>query len=837
MGRNTILVIVESPAKCKKIEKFLSKKKDFDWIVKASYGHITELKPGLKESIDINNNFKPSYQITDSKKKIINELSKISKQKNIEVIIATDPDREGEAIGYHLIKILNLDIKKTQRIFFNQITEKAVLNSLENPTKIDMNLVKAQQARCILDKLVGYEISPILWKHIKSGLSAGRCQSPSLRLLCEKEKEIQKFDKTSYFKLMGNFCFNKSQTLINFVCDKHFKDKENVVNLLNKFINDKFIIKEINKSKTKRNPSTPFTTSTLQQEASSLLNISPKDCMMVAQKLYENGYITYMRTDSIDLSTESKNNIKEYINTEYGKEFHYDEQKKGVRHKNKSKNSQEAHEAIRPVDINKLCVPDSLTTKGKKIYQLIWKRTIASQMTEHKLENFKIILESQNTKEIFTCSLDKTIFKGYSILNHSEENKDEKIIKLLEKNSIGDEMEYNNIKGEQKYTKPIPRYTEASLIKELEKMGIGRPSTYSTIISKIQEKLYVERKTIEGSKLEAIHIDLIDDIIKEKKETINYGGEKNKLFVTDIGLLVNDFLIEHFSDTNKNGIIDYNMTSEMEKELDKIAEGKLDWIQVIRKIYNNFHPKVEELSNTKSIQKEVYKKILGNDEDGLEIGITMGKDGLVLYKKSADFKTKWKFAPINNIEKVEEITLEDAKKELIYPKKIGKIDRKEVTIKKGKFGFYINYNKKNYSLQNYSPEKLDIEIAKKIITNDVNKEGNEEDIIGKYENKNIYFYTGKFGNYLSYDDKNFSINDKNLEKSDISLEMAIEIINKKNKLVIKEFNKELSIRIGKTGPYIMLKKGKGRPLFISIPKGIEVEKLTEKDCYNMTENK
>ena len=669
MNNKTILVIVESPAKCKKIEKFLSKRKGIDWIVKASYGHITELKSSLEDSIDIKNNFKPSYQFSESKQKVVNDLMKISKKKNVEVIIATDPDREGEAIGYHLLKVLNLDINNTKRIYFNQITEKAVLKSLDNPTNIDMNMVNAQQARCILDKLVGYEISPVLWKHVKFGLSAGRCQSPALRLLCEKEEKIKEFDKKSYFKLSGDFRFKDKDLIINSVCEKSFNDKKSIDKIMNKFMNDKFIVEEIKKSISKRNPSSPFTTSSLQQEASTKLNISPKDCMSLAQKLYENGYITYMRTDSVDLSEESKKHIEEYINNEYGQKYYYDEKKEGIRHKNKSKNSQEAHEAIRPVDINKLSVPNTLTSRGQRLYQLIWKRTISSQMVPHKLEISKISIKSQNTKEIFTSSLENTLFEGFNIIYQSNLNKDIELINFIKNISKGTEIYSDLIKAEEKYTKPIPRYSEASLIKELEKLGIGRPSTYSGIISKIQEKMYVEKKSLEGDKIDAFSIELKNNNINEKKDKITHGGEKDKLFVTDIGIIVNDFLIKNFSEENGKGIIDYDMTSDMEEKLDKIAEGNQNWIETIKNTYTSFHPKVEELIKQKSREKDSYKKILGNDVDGMEIGITMGKNGLVFYKKGKDFKSKWKFAPIENTDKLDSITLEQAQKSLTFPKK------------------------------------------------------------------------------------------------------------------------------------------------------------------------
>lgn len=826
MSEKTILIIVESPAKCKKIESFLSKRKGTNWIVKASYGHIRELKSSLSSSIDIQNDFKPSYQISESKIKVVNELKKIANKQNTETIIATDPDREGEAIGYHLLKTLNLDVKTTKRIYFNQITEKAVLNSLDNPTLINMNLVNAQQARSIVDKLVGYEVSPILWKHVKTGLSAGRCQSPALRILCEKEKQIKEFDKKSFFKLFGVFKNEKQEFIIDFICEKHFNDKQTIYKLINKFKNDEFTIKEIKKNISKNNPSSPFTTSSLQQEASSKLNISPKECMSLAQKLYEGGYITYMRTDSIELADEAKDNIKKFIYDNYGKDFYYDEKQNGKRDKHKSKNSQEAHEAIRPVNIEKMNVPESFNSKGQKLYQLIWKKTISSQMTAQQLEIYKINLESKNTDEIFSTSIDKTIFEGHNIVYKTNNSNNQNTTQILKNIQKGQKMFYEKIIGEQKFTKPIPRFTEASLIKELEKIGIGRPSTFSGIITKIQEKSYVEKKTIEGLEIKIEYIELKNEKITEKNNKIIYGGEKDKLFVSDIGHIVNDFLTKHFSNTEQKGFIDFSMTSNMEKQLDEIAQGKQDWVKIIKKIYHSFHPKVIELSKSKIKEKDTYQQILGKDEDGLEIGITMGKDSLVLYKKGKDYKSKWNFAPIENIEN---ITLEKAITALSFPKKIGKINEKEVIIKNGKFGYYIHYDSKNISLNGYDHLKINIDQVKEILKGNIRL--NEKDIIGKYNDVNIIFKTGKFGNYLSYDENNFTI--KNTKKEDITLKEAITIINQKNKTILKEFDKELSIRTGKTGPYIMLKKGKEKPVFISFPKNKEIDKITQEECLEI----
>lgn len=848
MSNKTYLVIVESPAKCKKIEKFLSKKKEYNFIVKASYGHITELKEKLSESIDIENKFKPHYIISPGKKKVVKELIELSKQNNTEVVIATDPDREGEAIGYHLIKTMKLNINNTKRIFFNQITEKAVLDAFDNPVNINMNLVNAQQSRCILDKLVGYEISPVLWKHIKTGLSAGRCQTPALRLLTQKENEIKQFNKQSYYKITGDFILTQD-VMIQSEIDTNFENKDKITKLLTTFQQDTFHIKETKKNKSIRNPSAPFTTSTLQQDASTKLGISPKECMSIAQKLYENGYITYMRTDSVELSKDFIKEAGEYIQTNYGDNYLY--QNNHNRFKNKSKNSQEAHEAVRPVKVDKINLPNNFNTREKNLYKLIWNRSVASLMTSQNLYIYKIFINTKNTKETFISQYEETIFDGFSRLylkqkieNNKDTYKPTDIIKLIKKEK---EIKYKEIKAEEKYTKPIPRYTEASLIKELEKLGIGRPSTYSGIITKIQDKKYVEKKTKLGE-------DLLSNIftispnkknIHEKQTKIKYGTEKDKLFVTPIGSMVNDFVEKHFTDqNNQNGIFDYQMTSNMEDKLDNIANGKLIWTILIQEIYNNFHPIVTTLSKKNTTQKDnnnnnntslKFNKVLGNDkDDGMEIGITIGKNDYIVYKKSPDFKTKWKFANINELNKeMEDITLEDAIHLLRFPKDVGIFEKKKIILNKGPYGLYITYNKKNYPVDK---ENILLKDAINIIQGKVTS--SQENMIGEYLDKPILFKKGKFGFYISHHNINYPIDKKIKSIDDITLEKAIEFINKKNNTFQKVINKEISIRENKKGNgyYIMYKKdNKSKPIFISIPKDDKPDTYDLKKCQELIE--
>lgn len=840
--KETKLVIVESPAKCKKIEKFLSKKKEYNWIVKASYGHITELKESLEDSIDIQNNFKPTYIISSGKKKVVQELSQIIKKDNVEVIIATDPDREGEAIGYHLIKTLKLDIKNTKRIFFNQITEKAVLEAVENPKVIDMNLVNAQQSRCILDKLVGFEISPILWKYIKYGLSAGRCQTPSIRLLTEKEKEINKFNKQSYYKITGDFIINDNDNIKGEI-DLQFENKEIITKLLTIFMNDTFYIQDTKKTKSLKNPSAPFTTSTLQQEASIKLNISPKECMSIAQKLYENGHITYMRTDSIELSSEFKNETNQYILKNYGDNYIYNQDKSINRFKNKSKNTQEAHEAIRPVKVDTNTLSNTFNAREKNIYKLIWNRTVASLMTSQNLYVYKIFIHTEKTKEIFISQYEETIFDGFSRLYQNiekEENKQkENIIKSIKKDQ---ELSFKTIHAEQKYTKPIPRYTEASLIKELEKLGIGRPSTYSSIITKIQDKHYVEKKSKEGEEIisESLCIQANKDKIIKKDNKIRYGTEKDKLYITPVGMMVNDFIEKYFiNNQHHNGIFDYQMTSDMENKLDDIANGKLKWIQVIKDIYQLFHPTVEQLKNNNSIEtkKMKYQKILGKNTEGFEIGIMLGKNEYVIYQKNPDFKTKLKFANMKELNKdVEDVTLEDALYLLRFPKDLGQIDDIQVVLNKGQYGLYLTHNKKNYPIQN---ENITFENAKNIIEGNVDTELTQDEnnnIVGKYNEIPILFKKGKFGYYLSHDNNNYPIDKKIKSIDNIDLDKAIQFIKQKENTFIKVIDKDISIRQNKKGNgyYIMYKKDmKTKPLFITIPKNDNIDEYDKEKCMKL----
>jgi DNA topoisomerase I len=823
------LIIVESPAKCGKIVSFLGADK---YICKASYGHIRQLKKSLSASIDIKNSFKPTYIISPEKEKVVKELLKAIKKAD-EVIIATDPDREGEAIGWHLAQVLNLDVSTTKRIAFNAITKKAVNKALQDARTLDMDLINAQQARVIIDKLVGFEVSPVLWKHIKSSLSAGRCQSPALRLLYEREQQIDKFSSSSYFKISGIFYKKDKKKCLEGSIAKSFTDGEAVKKILKNYQKKViFKIKGISKSNSVRNPSPPFTTSTMQQEASSKLSIGPKEAMSLAQKLYEQGYITYMRTDSVVMENDAVEAIDDYVKDKFGEKYRGpadicnkgSNSFKGRIFKTKSKSSQEAHEAIRPVKFDKLTAPEALGSRSNRLYQLIWKRAVASQMASMIAENYKIDIENNKDDELFNTSIQKIIFDGYTKVYGDSDAKNSDNIALLNSISIGDKVQYAQITGEEKYTKPTGRFTESNLIKELEKLGIGRPSTYSGIITKIQDRKYAEKKSGEGKEVEITELTLKDSKLTSISKKIRVNKENNKLFISDIGKMVSKFLNEHF-----NEIVDYNMTSELEEKLDKIASGEENWVETITHFYNIFHPNVVKLNDTDSEKV----RILGTDEDGSQIQARIGKYGPVIAVKYTDFRQKMKFASLDEGQDFTTITLQEAKKLLQYPKKLGKHNKKEVTLNKGQYGYYVKYDDQNFTVGKKLPDKMDLDAAIAIIEgngNDSNNPGERNEdgtgLVGKYNDIPIYIANGRFGTYMKYNQKNYPLKGYNPE--DLDLQQAIKIISDKDKIIVKEFNKEISIRNGKKGnsQYIMVKQGKGRPTFVPLDKSKNGKNMT-----------
>ncbi len=720
-----ILVIVESPAKISKIESFLGNK----YKVMASYGHINNLGKNRKDlGIDIENDYKPSYYLSFNKFDVVNKLRAEAK-KSKSVILASDKDAEGEAIAYHICNILNLNVKETDRIIFNSITKDEILRAVNNPTKINMDLVRSQQTRQILDKLIGYSISPTLWKQIGNGLSAGRCQSPAVKLLHDKELEIEKNDESTHYKVDG--LFNKN---INAILNENIKNEKETLKFLNDCNKSKFSISDIKKSIEKNGPSPPFITSTLQQECYNKFNMNAKNTMSVAQKLYEKGLITYHRTDSISLLNEANIKIKKYIIDNYGERYY-----NLTTYKTKSSSAQEAHECIRPVniDLNEL-------SKGveyeKKVYNIIWKRCIASQMSKLEREVNKVNIDISKSKKYFIAKFEEIKFDGYlKVYNYKksadiEENEDlnedlKNSLNILDKLKVNMELINNNINANEKFDKTPNHYSESSLIKELEKKGIGRPSTYANIMESIQNKKYAIKESRDGIKKEVKLFTLEKSKIKDSTNIIMLGKEKNKLYITDLGKITTDFL-----DTNFSDLMNYNYTSKIEMDLDKVSHGKKVWHNVIDDYYKKIEPCVNEIKNSST---KKFKKVLGHDnKTGDEISIIVGKYGPVIKSGCGKESKDCKFAKIKNIQNITSTSINDAKEQLSFPLNIGQYKKKDIHVKDGRYGYYLNYNDKNYNIKNKDITDLKlndyIKIIKEIDSNIIKEFDNYRIINGKY---------------------------------------------------------------------------------------------------------
>jgi len=754
------LVIVESPAKAKTIEKFLGK----DFHVVSSFGHIRDLKK-KNLGIDIENEFEPDYEIPKEKIKVVSELRKAaSEAKNI--WIASDEDREGEAIAWHLANVLNLDLATTRRIVFNEITKEAISSAIKNPRIIDMNLVNSQQARRILDRLVGFEISPVLWKKVQPALSAGRVQSVAVRLIVEREREIFTFKSESSFRITAIFRIDKADmdsSIVKAEALKRFPGENEATQFLELCKSSEYKVAGITIKPGTRSPAPPFTTSTLQQEAYRKLGFSVAQTMAVAQRLYEAGKITYMRTDSTNLSKLALAKSREVIISEFGEKY-----SKTRQFRTKSKGAQEAHEAIRPA------YPDNQTVSGnqneKKLYELIWKRTIASQMADAEIEKTTLSIEMNNSQVLFNATGEVIKFDGFlKVYTEStdQENNDEEryVIPPVKKGML---LYYNSVTATQKFTVPPPRYTEASLVKKLEELGIGRPSTYAPTISTIQNRGYVLREDRPGEKRQVKILTLGNGKITSVSKTDLFGKEKSKLFPQDIGMIVNDFLTENFSE-----IVDYNFTAEVEEQFDEIADGILKWTGMLHNFYGPFHKTVENALEKKDRKTGV--RVLGNHpETGEPISVRMGRFGPVAQIGNTDNGSKPRFASLTKSQLIETITLEEALNLFRLPRSLGMHEGEEIVVGIGKFGPYIRFSNKFYSL----------------------KKGVDDPYI-------------------------------------ITIERAIEVINEKNenekKKVIKDFG-EIMVLNGRFGPYLTREKQNFR-----LPKGTDAEKLTKEDCIKIIE--
>lgn len=761
MGEN--LVIVESPAKAKTIEKFLGS----DYIVKSSFGHIRDLsKKNL--GVDLEKGFEPDYLISEDKKKVVSELKALAKKATM-VWLASDEDREGEAIAWHLQEALKLKKDKTKRIVFHEITKDAILNAIENPRSVDMNLVMAQQARRILDRIVGFELSPVLWKKVKPKLSAGRVQSVALRLIVEREREIQNFSAKSQFKIEGQFHpRGEEKAVVNAEISHRFNKEDEAIAILEKSKEASFNIGSIEEKESKRTPPPPFTTSTLQQEASRKLGFSLSQTMRTAQNLYEAGYITYMRTDSVNLSKLAIGAAKQTITELYGKEY-----SKTRQYTTKSKGAQEAHEAIRPTFLANINIDAS--AQDKKLYNLIWKRTIASQMSDAKILRTQISIVSDSLDYPFIATADRVAFDGFLkvyIESKDDDNGEEEKEFTLPKLNNGQAMDAHTIKATEKFTQKPPRFTEASLVKKLEELGIGRPSTYAPTISNITQRGYIIKETRPGLERDYREITLKDGKISSKTKKERWGGEKSKLFPEDIGILVNDFLLDHFK-----SILDYNFTAKIEESFDKVAEGKIVWNKLIEEFYKPFHKTVETtLAESRPTNAE---KLLGVDPaTGKNIYARIGRYGPLAQMGDSDDPDK-KFVGLAKGQLIETITLEEALKLFELPRTIGTYQDQEITCAIGRFGPYLKYKGKFISLgKDNDPYTIDLDKSIELIVEHAKKEAQKH--IKSFPEIEAEVLNGRFGPYIKKDKKNYKI-PKGTDPTTLDQEAVMNIIEKGTK--------------------------------------------------------
>ncbi len=759
------LVIVESPAKAKTIEKFLGK----DFQVKSSMGHVRDLSK-KDFGIDIKNNFKPVYIVPEDKKKIVAELKKLVEQSET-IWLASDEDREGEAIAWHLSEVLKLDPGKTKRIVFHEITKTAIQDAIQSFRSIDFNLVNAQQARRILDRIVGFEISPILWRKIKPSLSAGRVQSVAVRLIVDREREINQFVSTPSFKITGTFPVtdkNNVSAMLKAELQKKYPTAKEARVFLELCKTAEFVISDITTKPSRKSPSPPFTTSTLQQEASRKLGFSVAQTMMVAQKLYESGKITYMRTDSVNLSQLALNSAKKIISKEFGEKY--------VNIKNfktKAKGAQEAHEAIRPTFLDKPEIIGSV--QEKKLYDLIWKRTIASQMSDAQLEKTNVTITVSNSEEVFVATGEVLKFDGFLkvYIESTDDDTDKGGENLLPPSNKGEMLRYSTIEAVERFSHYPPRYTEASLVRKLEELGIGRPSTYAPTISTIQQRGYVLKNDKEGTERKYATLVLDKGKISETTKTEFYGAEKNKLFPDNIGLIVNDFLVEYFED-----ILDFNFTASVEKEFDEIALGNREWTDMIRKFYAKFHPRVE--TTLKESEYSKGERILGTDpETGKPLLVKMGRYGAIAQigeNTQSEEGEKPKFASLRKGQNLETITLEEALQLFRLPRIVGTYEDHDLTVGIGKYGPYVRHNGQFYSLKRGVDDPYTIDSGRAIELIEEKRTNAKNRIIKEFnEDPTLKVLNGRWGPYINRGKENFKI-PKGMEPASLSFKEVNNII-------------------------------------------------------------
>ena len=812
------LVIVESPAKAKTIEKFLGK----DYKVASSYGHIADL-PSKELGVNVDGDFSPKYQVSKDKKDIVNQLKALVKKAEI-IWLASDEDREGEAIAWHLAETLNLDKKNTKRIVFNQITKNAITKAIENPREIDYNLVDAQQARRVLDRIVGYELSPVLWRKVKGGLSAGRVQSVSVRLIVERERAINAFKPKESYRVDAEF---KTQKGAKFKAKlpKNFETKNQAQEFLNNNLNATYSVDKLEKKPVKKSPAPPFTTSTLQQEASRKLGFSVSRTMSNAQRLYEAGLITYMRTDSVNLSNEAKSGAEAEIKKAYGNQY-----SKPRNYKGKTKGAQEAHEAVRPTNFATHTV--NIERDQARLYELIWKRAIASQMSEAQLErtNVKIKINSPDTvNEQFIANGEIITFDGFLkvyLEGNDNESDGEEQSGLLPELKVNDVLVNNYITATQRFTRPPARFTEASLVKKLEELGIGRPSTYAPTISTIQNRNYIEKGTVDGEERPYLQLTLKNENLNTNTLVERVGSDKGKLVPTDIGMIVTDFLVNHFET-----ILDYNFTAKVEATFDDIADGKEDWKAMMKDFYKGFHPQVEDVQE--NAERESGERILGTDpKSGRQVSVRLGKFGPMVQIGTVEEEEKPKFASLGPEQQLSSITFEEALKLFELPKSLGHYKEEEVEVNNGRYGPYVRFGKKFVSLpKGVDPLSVEYDDAIQYI-----KEKEKADApIYKYQGLDVTKGKGRFGPFIKWNNLFINVNKKydwdNLSEQDITTLIEEKIQKEKDKLIHHWEEDGVRVEKARWGRHNVI-KGKQK---VELAKTVDVSKMTLKEALSLLE--
>ncbi len=812
MAKN--LVIVESPAKAKTIEKFLGS----DYQVESSYGHIADL-PSKEIGVDVANGFKPKYEVSPDKKALVSKLKTLAK--NAEMVwLASDEDREGEAISWHLAEELKLNPAKTKRIVFHEITKSAILKAIDNPREIDYNLVNAQQARRVLDRLVGYELSPVLWRKIKGGLSAGRVQSVAVRLIVEREREIQNFKAVATYSVVAEFV-NEAGKTFKAKLPKNFNTKKEAEDFLNKNIGSTYKVSDLETKPTRKFPAGPFTTSTLQQEAARKLYLPVGITMQLAQRLYEAGLITYMRTDSVNLSKDAMDAAQAEIIKSYGAEF-----SKPRTFVNKSKGAQEAHEAIRPTDMSRHTV--NIDRDQARLYDLIWKRTLASQMSDAQLERTNVKIVANNHNEVFTASGEVLLFEGFlKVYLEGHDDDDEEQEGMLPALKANEKLLNNYITATERYSRAAARYTEAALVKKLEELGIGRPSTYAPTISTIINRNYVEKGNLEGQERNYTQLTLQSGKLGEKLLKENTGSDKGKLVPTDIGTIVTDFLVKNFE-----AILDYNFTAKVEQDFDEIAEGNVNWAKMMQEFYDKFHPNVKEVEA--HADRESGERILGKDpKTGKQVSVRLGKFGPMAQIGEADDDEK-KFASLRNEQNIGNITLEEALNLFLLPKNLGIINGEEVEVSNGRFGPYVRHGSAFISLpKGEDPLDVDLERAQELI----NEKAKADAPIAHYKNEGVQKGVGRFGPFIKWNGLFINVSKKynfdQLTQADV--EELIEDKLQKNVDKVLHHWKEEGILVEKARwGRSVITKGK---IKIELSKDIDASQLTLAQVQEMIEKK